>query len=138
MALPLRGPSAVGGPLMEAYNALQNAYLDRQKKELVNRYYGPTAEANALSKAAYAKWAGPMALASLMQTPGLAESMGKDQYNALIRSAQQEVANAPNIQVPHAEPQGQGLGSRILNSLFGQQQQRQQQPQNALYTRPNK
>jgi len=38
--LPVRGPSAPGGPLMEAYNALQDEYLKQQKQQLYNQYYG--------------------------------------------------------------------------------------------------
>lgn len=122
-------PSAT--PFSDIYNRLSESALKRRQMELANQYYGPTAEANALSKMAYAQFAGPEAIQKLLNTPNVASQLTPEQYRSLVQRGHQGIMNAPNINLPSSSMASSGLGEYLMNLALGKINSKNQQ-QNML------
>jgi hypothetical protein len=146
MALNIPLPKIVpdvgpGGGAFDVYNRLREAALRNRRQELENQYYGPTAEANALSKIAYSQFVGPEAISKLLNAPNAAANMSPEQYRALVQRAQQMASNPPDIRVPHAENEPTGIAGWLMKLALDKMQRREaqqerQQVKNALLQNP--
>lgn len=141
MALPI-SESGPGGQLIDSLNAM-NALT---KSRLENKYYGPTQMANALSKAAYAKFAYPEAVTKFLSLPGVPQALGPEKYNQLISQLREGVnQQSPDLFGAASQGQSQGQGGLLspflsqgmnkLSKMFGFQGE--DQPKNALMQAPN-
>src|SRR6185295_19346993 len=98
------GSQAPGGPIFNVFNMLRQASLDTKKKQLENQYYGQTAQANALSKLAYANLMGPQFLAKLMGNEHIAANIPDNEKNAILERLKQAGT-------------GQGTGNALQNFI---------------------
>jgi hypothetical protein len=110
---------------MRGLNALTQSNLENKIKASEAQYAPWTNYANAASKLAYSQFVGPQAIAAILNNPATRGMFTRDQYNQLANAFAQQVRNPAmsmaNLPPPNAisSPRGDGLLSRIINSLSG-------------------
>lgn len=135
-----------GGPISDVYNRLTQSALEQRKRELENQYYGQTAQANALSKLAYANLMGPQFLAKMMGNEQLLANLPDDQKRQALQAiyragSDQGTGNAlRNFVAPPSDEQFGGITAPIMNMILDKIKRKdamqESQPQDALLQSP--
>jgi len=106
LADKLTRTSRAGGGLNESYNQVAQDALQRK-----------LLEAEGQSKSAYANWVGPQSLMSFLNTPGMAQNLGPEQYKAFSQLATNLSMNAlGRAGNNNGDPFLSGIGS-VLNKF---------------------
>lgn len=135
-----------GGQIFDVLQRLKQAQQENKKRELENQYYGQTAQANALSKLAYANLMGPQFMAKLMGNQDILANLPDDQKRQALQQIYQAgsgqgTGNALQnfIAPPKSDNEFGGIAAPILNMIFDKIKRKdiaQSQPQNALLASP--
>lgn len=94
------GPGGGVTTAVKAANELDKQNIENRIKLIEEQYAPYNKYADALSKVAYAKIAGPQTLATILSSPAAVSRMSPETYNALANLAQKGLTSVGDVNVP--------------------------------------